>query len=125
MLYYSHSKKIYGTRREKKEIKLISKHFPKTPVYNPNNTTIKTAVSPIDTCLRWIESDDITRIVFSTYRNHVGKGVYTEVKRAEELGKPTYVIVRNKISSFIDQHLSIVDEHDWIVRYAEIMEGGD
>lgn len=118
-IYYSHSMKIYDTIREEKEVALISGHFPKSTIYNPNNKLIQAADLPMTDCLAVISRDATTDIVFSVYLGHVGKGVYTEIEEAWIIHKPIYVIQEGKIIPFTNWRIRLIDI-DWAVKYGVV-----
>ena len=118
ILYYVHSKRTYGTRKEKRELRLIKKQFPGYHIVNPATAT-------------WIgmhendimeESKSIVRqaavIVASEYANHIGRGVFEELS---EKTKAKKFLLRDK--KFIENFsLTIVDRDDWGVKYGKILE---
>ena len=119
VLYYSHSKRKYNTPREQKEISLILKHFPKAVVYNPNNWGIRNSNSPMDRCLQIIEFEITAGVIFSTYLDCVGRGVYKEIQKALEINKFVGMIKKNSIIPFTKMYLKVINI-DWAIKYAII-----
>jgi hypothetical protein len=121
VMYYSHSKKIYDMQREEREVALISKRFPESIIYNPNNESIRTAELPMTACMRVVGQSSTAGVVFSVYQGHVGKGVYTEVERAWTIRKLVYMIQEGEIIPF-SWCLRLIDK-DWWVKYAVVERG--
>jgi len=117
-IYYAHSKLIYDSPREKKEIALITKRFPASFIYNPNNTEVQTSVYPMELYLREIARKTTAGIVFSSYLGHVGKGVYTEIEAAWLAQKLVYMIQEGEVIPF-DWCLRLLGI-DWQVKYAVV-----
>ena len=119
VIYYSHSMRKYDTKAEKKELSIIAKAFTQLAIYNPNNKEIQNSSFPMVACLKVIEDDQTKVVVFSTYKDHVGRGVYTEVLEARMLGKPVYMIKGRKVISFDNMRLRVIDR-DWATYYAVV-----
>ena len=98
-IYYAHHQWKYGTKVEEYEINLIRRYFPMANIFNPATDLqcVKHGVpgesTIMDECLRTVENSDI--FVFSSMDGVIGKGVYTEVKRAKETGKIIFYIFNN------------------------------
>ena len=120
ILYYAHSIKKYDTAKEKSELATIRKIFPKAIIYNPNNSRIKNSSSPMEECYRIIKRKSTVGVIFSTYLNHIGRGVYEEIQLALRLNKFIGMIKNIKIIPFTKMVCQIKDETDWAVRYAVI-----
>ena len=100
-IYYAHHQWKYGTKVEEYEIDLIRRYFPLSKVFNPATDLycVKHGVPDestiMDECLNRVENSDI--FVFSSMDGVIGKGVYTEAKRATEMGKICFYIFNNML----------------------------
>lgn len=116
LYYYAHSKRIYNTKREKAEEKFLKKKF---EVVNPN-----TDIGELNSMLPYLKMvDDCVGVVCSEVDGFIGKGVYEEVKRAVETGKPTMLLKKSFLSYKLIPIKSIpkiYDENDWKIRYAKL-----
>lgn len=110
-IYYAHHLWEYGTEIEKYEISVISKTFQNVKIINPVtdvtqpgmyiNTEEACHVTEADTmryCLERITYVDA--LVFSAVSGIVGKGIYDEVEKAQELNKPVYFVWGNMLIPF-------------------------
>ncbi len=122
-IYYAHSMNIYGKKQEKQELKLIKNVFPKADIINPAKYEKKwkkdSGKEIMKKCLDLLSRCDI--IVFSAVEHEggyfVGRGVYIEVKFAEELGKEVYFLRDNLENIFI---LEMFDENDWVSKFGKV-----
>ena len=112
-VYYGHSKKIYGTDREKKELKLLKTMFDN--VICPNND-IGNVERGMKVYLKIVEWANL--IIVSEYCGYVGYGVYYEIKTAIEHNIPVKCLRKNKLYDIED--LSIYDSNDWEIKYAKL-----
>lgn len=120
-IYYAHSMQIYKSKQERKEIKIIKKIFPKAEIVNPAKYEKKWKNLPgkevMTKCLNLISNSDM--VIFSAIeqdnRDFVGRGVYVEVKFAEEIEKDTYFLQETLESDF---SLKIYDDDDWNIRFS-------
>jgi len=116
-LYYAHSKKTYGTRKEKKELRLIQKQFPDYRIINPSTLIF---ISQDESGIME-ECKSIARqaavVVASEYDNHIGRGVFEELLETKR--KKYLLRKKNFIENF---KIKIVDIDDWAVRYAKCEE---
>ena len=119
VLYYSHSMRIYGTKREQKEISIITKFFPKATIYNPDNIEVSSHLNPMRKCLDIIRNASTTGIIISTYKGYTGKGVYTEIQEALAIDKPIWIINRRKITPIGNISIKVININ-WAVEYAII-----
>ena len=123
-IYYSHSIQIYGTRQEKKELKIITKIYRKSTIINPSEYTKEWDNKPgkeiMNECKKFVQSSDI--IVFSAVevdgRHFVGKGVFDEVRLAEKLKKQVYFISRKELSKYYK--LKIYNDDDWNLQFGVV-----
>ena len=121
-IYYAHSMSIYGKREEKLELKVIKKVFPKATIINPARYERKWKRKGYDgkeimkRCLYLLSDSDI--IVFSAIKHKdnffVGKGVFVEVKSAEEFGINVYFIDEKLEKNY---KLDIYDDTDWSFKF--------
>ena len=122
-IYYAHSMNIYGKRQEKRELKLIKKIFPEADIINPAKYEKKWKDSSgkeiMKKCLDLLSKSDI--VIFSAIEldngHFVGRGVYIEVKFAEELGKEVYFLREHLDNIFL---LEMHDENDWIAKFGKV-----
>jgi len=121
-LYYAHSMRIYNSKREAEETKLIKEHFSKYKFFCPNKSRPKSWANSSGSkimkgCLQFVRKSKI--VVASEYQNHVGKGVFAEVSEAISNGISCYVI-RNNVFVPV-QYIEIVNADDWAVKYGKII----
>jgi len=116
-LYYAHSKRTYGTRKEKKELKLLRKQFPGYEIINPRNLVFLS----YDENEIMKECRSIVRqaavVVASEYDGHIGRGVFEELLEAKR--KKYLLRKKNFIENF---NIKIVNPDDWAIRYAKCEE---
>ena len=120
-LYYAHSMKVYNTRKETKELKLIKNSFPGYKLINPADYDKKweglSGKEIMEECFEIIRKADI--IVFSAIEVdrslYVGRGVFEEIDLAEDLKKEIYFINKSQLTR--DYELSFWDENDWVLKY--------
>jgi len=119
IIYYAHSMKIYGTKRERKELKFLQEKF-------------KTVINPsTDPKLQWngsmsiyydaVSESDIT--VCSEYKKCIGKGVFYEINVALDGGKKVYCMKKDG-KSFKLVEVDRVEEYnnyDWSVEYGKVV----
>jgi hypothetical protein len=107
----------YGTKEEKRELSILRKHFKK--VIDPSQLPPqRSGYEAMQACFELIESS-ATALAFSTYRGHIGRGVYQEINLALARGLPVFQIRRRKIEKFAGE-LSVTDPDDWSIRYARV-----
>ena len=113
-LYYAHSKRTYGSRREKRELKLIKKRFPDYHIFNPAIINWRISESQIMVkCKNIVRKADV--VVCSEYRDHIGRGVFEELSVKTKAKK---YLLRGK--KFIENFsVRMVDRNDWCVRYGK------
>jgi DNA polymerase-3 subunit epsilon len=122
-IYYAHSMSIYGKKQEKKELKLIKQAFPGAEIINPAKYERKwkkdSGKEIMKKCLDLLSKCDI--VIFSALEYDggffVGRGVYIEVKFAEELNKKIYFLREHLDDIFI---LEMFDENDWISKFGKV-----
>jgi len=118
LLYYAHSKLSYGTRKEKRELRLIRKEFPEYKIINPGTINFVSMYENgiMDECKSIVRQVHI--VVASEYDKHIGRGVFEELS---EKTKAKKFLLRNK--QFIENFsVRIVDKEDWRVRYGKCEE---
>ena len=117
-LYYAHSKRIYGSRQEKRELKLIKKQFPECKIINPDEIIFMNLDEEkiIEECKWFVKKADV--IIASEYKKHIGRGVFEELSVKTKAKK---YLLRGK--KFIENFsVKIVDRDDWCVRYGRCEE---
>ncbi|MHA1203240.1 MAG: exonuclease domain-containing protein [Candidatus Heimdallarchaeaceae archaeon] len=120
-IYYAHSMQIYKSKQERREIKIIKKIFPKAEIVNPAKYEKKwknlSGKEVMTKCLNLISNSDM--VIFSAIKqdnkDFVGRGVYVEVKFAEEIEKDTYFLQETLESDF---SLEIYNDDDWNIRFS-------
>ena len=98
MIYYAHSKTVYNTKREEKELDAIMKYF---------NVNLNSIINPKDWFDQTLSEEEImvkckdcvenfsNGLVFSTYevdKPYISRGVAQEILTAWAKNIPTYVI---------------------------------
>lgn len=117
IIYYAHSKRIYGTDAEKKEIETIRKAHHTAKIDNPPEL-----FNSEPTWHKYMEAEfpKIDLVIFSDYRGYIGKGVHYEIEQAKKLSIPVkYLDRKGKITKYF--RLSKVRDHDWVM-YCRVMK---
>lgn len=116
-VYYAHSKKIYGTKREIKERAFLEKTF--MNVCCPNRDIgergdIEPYLEMVRKCIK---------VICSEYLNHIGKGVLAEVQEALDKKKPVFCIKRYRANYYLVpvEGVEVFDEYDWKVFYGRLI----
>lgn len=120
-IYYAHSMQIYRSKQEKKETKIIKKIFPKAEIINPAKYEKKwkkfSGKEVMAKCLDLISKSDI--VIFSAIeqdnKDFVGRGVYVEVKFAQEIEKDIYFLKEVLESDF---SIDIYNDDDWALKFS-------
>lgn len=89
-IYFSHPMPLYGTKREKEEIRQITRNFPGSGIVNPapfDRNPLK-MIEGMKFCFRLI--DACSAIVFSRFNGVITAGVGSEVNYALENKKKVY-----------------------------------
>lgn len=117
-VYYAHSILIYNTKREKKELKFLRKKF--SSILNPNTDIKWDDTTKMEPYFRAVKNSDI--VVVSEHKNHIGKGVYDEIKTA--LNRNILVIcLRRKFFIYRlrkVKDIELVNEEDWRIYYGKV-----
>ena len=119
-VYYAHSMNIYKSKKERKELKIIKKTLSKAEIINPAVYEKKWKGSMgkevMKKCLDLLSNSDI--VVFSAIEQngnyYVGKGVFIEVKFAEELGMEIYFIGEELVKGY---SLDMYNDNDWALKF--------
>ncbi len=114
-LYYAHSLITYASDKEKNELEVIKKIFPDYEIVNPE----KISYTGMNDCLVRVRS--CTILVYSEYKQHIGKGVYLEIQEALSAGIPIFYVNNYNISEF--GSLQITNQNDWKVKFATTLLG--
>jgi hypothetical protein len=112
---------IYKSKQERREIRRIKSMFPKAEIINPakferkwKNLSGKEIMSK---CLDLISNSDM--VIFSAIeqssKDFVGRGVYVEVKFAQEINKDIYFL-KDTLES--DYSLEIYNDNDWTLQFS-------
>lgn len=109
--YYAHSIKIYDKPEEKEELDFISK------LYRVINPAIN--YSGMEQCFRLIDNCDV--VIFSEYKEHIGRGVHSEVKYALSNNKPVFLLRRKILYECKDGMCRIINPDDWKVMFARVI----
>ena len=115
-VYYAHSLLIYNTLREKRELKFLKRKY--NNICNPNGE-IKWYGSIIP-YLNKVKESNI--VIFSEYKNFIGKGVYLEIKTALE-NNIQVLCLRKKLLQyklFTIKKIKLFNQFDWKIEYGII-----
>ena len=118
-VYYAHSKLIYNTKREKKELQFLRNKF--TSVCNPNTDITWDNTTKMEPFFKAVKNSDI--IIISEYKKHIGKGVYDEIKLAIN-SHISVLCLRKKLFKYrLHQVASVelVDEKNWKIKYGKVI----
>ena len=97
IIYYAHSMKIYGSERERKELRRLREEFPKGCIWNPNRPYIQGHKNPMGACLNIVKDAWIAGIAFSHDNRKIPSGVYDEIQAAKKNRKTIYIIESDRI----------------------------
>jgi hypothetical protein len=119
IVYYAHSKIDYGSNREYRDLLYLKKRFPKAEVICPNNDlgelgSLKPYLDFVDTC---------SMLIVREYKNHVGKGAFSELARAMSDGIRVLAL-RNKGNKYTLESVAgiqVLKQHDWQLKYGKII----
>lgn len=118
-IYYAHSKKIYGTRRELKEVTFLRKIFPKRIVICPNND-----VGELGCFNDYLKIVDDCRIVAaSEVDGYIGRGVFHEIARGISNESQIYVIREQENALSLKEVIGIefVNRRDYVLKYGKLI----
>ena len=125
MIYYSHSKRIYGTSREDVELRAIADHFRGIQIINPGSRQYREKWSSLDEseimaeCFRLIEKSEV--VVFSEFRGKIGRGVWQELMRAFRLGKSVVLLRNGQFYCVSPSDIEVLNEGKSWVEYAHVV----
>ena len=118
-VYYAHSKLIYNTKREKKELEFLRKKF--SSVFNPNIKISWDNNTKMEPYFKAVKNSDI--VVASEYKKHIGKGVFDEITTAIN-NNITVLCLRRKLFKYQlykIANVEIVNDQDWKKKYGKIV----
>jgi hypothetical protein len=116
-VYYAHSLRHYGTKKEKKDARMIGR-LTGLRVLNPkgklsnNSSWVSEAYLLIDKC---------QMLVFTEYQGTIGKGVYTEIQYALEKRMPVYLLHDGNLLAILKRDLHLVRHGENWVKYARVL----
>lgn len=112
-VYYSHSKKTYGTAVEAVARKGLEGALGE--VLCPNRDIgEKGALQPYLDAIDYCDA-----VVCTEYMGHIGRGVYDEVCHALMKRKDVFVLRKGELIAVVGA--KIVDPNDWAVRYGKLI----
>jgi len=111
-VYFSHSKLIYDTKEETKNLSYLKEVF-KCVVCPNNDMGEKGSISPY---LKMIEECGL--VVALPYKKFIGKGVFAEVEHALSLNIPVLMLEEKtfKVVTGVSTH----DDTDWKFKYGKL-----
>ncbi len=117
-VYYSHSVLIYNTKREKKELRFLEKKF--SSIINPNTDIRWDETTKMEPYFRAVKNSDL--VVVSEFKNHIGKGVYDEIRIALNNKIPVLCLRRKYFEFFLSivKDLELVNKEDWSIYYGKL-----
>lgn len=117
-VYYAHSILIYNTKREKKELRFLRKKF--SSIFNPNTDIIWDDTTKMEPYFRAVKNSDI--LVVSELKNHIGKGVFDEIKTALNSNILVLCLRRKffKYSLRKVKDVELLNEEDWKTYYGKV-----
>ena len=113
-IYYAHSMRIYGSDRECEEHQYL--HRKGFRVCSPRGKLNRD---------NWYKRAQefigvLDAVVFTEYRDHIGRGVTEELLYAFNIDKPVYLL-RDRLFYPVFNHNLYILGSDWAVCYAEIV----
>lgn len=117
MIYYAHSKLIYNTKRESRELSYLMKRYANN-IVDPNK--MMGELGSIEPYLNMVRTCNI--VVCSEYKEHVGYGVYREIAEAFKFNKDVFVLRKSFLGFKLIRvkRIIIFDPNDWKVYYGKI-----
>ncbi len=117
-VYYAHSILIYNTKREKKELRFLRKKF--SSIFNPNTDIIWDDTTKMEPYFRAVKNSDI--LVVSELKNHIGKGVFDEIKTALNSNILVLCLRRKffKYSLRKVKDVELLNEENWKTYYGKV-----
>jgi hypothetical protein len=118
IIYYAHSKRIYGTDVEKRELEIIRKAYHTAIILNPSNLGWKSEPD----WYHWMQNEfpKTDLVIFSDWNEFIGKGVYFEIEEAKRLSIPIkYLGPDGKITKYF--RLGKIRERDWVL-HSKVMK---
>jgi len=118
-IYYSHSKQILDFVQETEEIEFISSLYPSSNIINPvSEIEWKGSMTPY---FEAIEKSDL--FICSMFKDHCGKGVFTETNYALENKVPCFIIFESNLGCY-DLYkvtdVEFVNPDEWSTYYGVI-----
>jgi len=120
IIYFAHSMRDYGTKQAKDARETIQRLIPTAWIYDPEDLNwqgLQLRLGSYEAVYDYViaRSD---RVVALEHAEHIGRGVFDEIKRALNRPIPVGVLRRGVIHSV--NGIQIVDPDDWKVRYGRI-----
>jgi hypothetical protein len=113
-IYYAHSMLIYGTLKEKQELKILRKKFQNVLCPNQDIGDVQKGMSAYLKIVEWADL-----VVVSEYLGFIGKGVYSEIQHAQNNGIPVKCLRGSKLLEVKDT--SIYNASDYRIRYGKLI----
>lgn len=115
-VYYAHSKLIYDSERENKELSFLKKKF---NLIDPNGDigergSIEPYLKVISTC---------NMVICSEYKEHIGRGVFEEVLFALNKGIKVFCLKKKIGMFYLSKVINVIenDVYDWKIKYGRII----
>lgn len=114
--------KIYWEPQEKLELDLIRQQFSDAQIINPSNYDNfwdrkgYSSQEKMQECFQLLSECNL--VVFSSIKGFIGRGVYEEIRKAENLSIPVKYIWNNNFTGY---SIALYDPDDWQLRYAEVI----
>jgi len=109
-IYYAHSKRIYWSKREEKEIAVIQDKYPKAEIVNPSGIFRREMDWQLFMANEFPRMD---LVVFSDFKGYIGKGVFEEINTAIGLEIP--VLYLNENGELVDVfRFGEPNPEDWV-----------
>lgn len=110
-IYYAHSKKIYYSKREKKELAIIRRRYPSAKIINPAGLFRQEVDWRIFMAYDLPEMD---LVIFSDFNGYIGKGVFEEILTAIENGIPVlYLNEQGRVTAMFS--IGEPNPEDWVL----------
>jgi hypothetical protein len=120
IIYFAHSMRDYGTRAAREAKAEIQRLRPDATISDPEemdwNGMMKRLGSHDAVYRKVVQEAD--EVVVLEHMQHVGKGAYTEITMAIQLGKPCYALRRGALVPIVGART--VDPNDWKIFYGRV-----
>lgn len=118
-IFFSHSKKTFDTRKERRELKFLEDYYSDKVIICPNHD-----FGEISDARQYNPTIDICSIlIVSERKGYLDMGEFVSVARAFSNKTPVFAIRTYELEFYLTQvtGIEIINESDWIDKYAILL----